>query len=357
SRAAAPVDGRISAKALAALDPTTTVLVDQAGVTLDPANADATLARSAQGQTLALTDDAAAQGGPGPTPATDALAMRQRILSEAALRSVDGDANPLVVSLPDTWDPGPDWTSADFFRGLDRPWTRLESLGTGDTAATSVAYPRTAAKAQIDQRQVDSAKEVARAGRVYADALTEPGNLAEAFRRLALEGTSYHARGDASSVRDADDEVRAVHDRLAGIRVVGSPFVTMSGGSGSFVVTLVNDLARPVKIGLAASTSNADLKITAPRKSVVLPAGQRTTVRVEASSRQTGVRAVTLTPVTQDGARVGTPIRFTVRSSQVSSLVWGVMAGAFALLVVTIARRAIKRGLHRDNTPPRPAED
>jgi hypothetical protein len=128
--------------------------------------------------------------------------------------------------------------------------------------------------------------------------------------------------------------------------VVGSSFVTMSGGSGTFVVTLVNDLDERVRVGLTATTDSSRLTI-APHEPVTLLAKQRTTVRMAATSSGIGVREATLTPVTTKGDAIGTPISFSVRSSQVGILIWAIMAAGVALLVVMIARRWIKRGLSR----------
>ena len=54
--------------------------------------------------------------------------MRQRILSEAALRLTQAGRPPLVVVFPPTWRPptGPDY--AAFFDGLDVNWMRLTAL-------------------------------------------------------------------------------------------------------------------------------------------------------------------------------------------------------------------------------------
>ncbi len=50
------------------------------------------------------------------------------------------------------------------------------------------------------------------------------------------------------------------------------------------------------------------------------------------------------------GDEVGTPISFSVRSSQVGILIWAIMGAGMALLVVMIVRRWVKRGLGRRST-------
>ena len=185
---------------------------------------------------------------------------------------------------------------------------------------------------------------------VYADALTEPDGAVDGYTRLALQSTSYHARNDRlGAVLDAERLRQDISDSLRGIRVVGSPFVTMSGKTGNFVVTLVNDLDQRVRVGIRARTNSSLLSIDTPN-TVTLPPKQRTTVRLSAASSGIGVREVTLVPITDKGDEVGTPISFSVRSSQVGILIWAIMGAGMALLVVMIIRRWVKRGLSRRST-------
>lgn len=344
--AALPADGHLPQSALSSLDSDTAVVLDDTAV---PGRRSRWTTTS--GQPLVVADAGAADGGPGPTSPTQALAMRQRIASEAALRAMSGSEAPLVVALPARWDPGKRWPAADFFGALELPWLQLSGVDTMGAAPTRtrLSYPADRAAAEIGGRQVAATSNAIRAAGTYADALTTPDEVIDSFTRQALEGASYHARTDpGTSLEESVDLARSIRDRLSGIRVVGSSFVTMSGGSGSFVVTLVNELRYPVRVGLRAHADSTDLKISTPPP-VVLPPGQRTTVRLGAKASDIGVRRVRLTPVTREGDAVGTPVTFSVRSSQVSSLIWGVMIAGGTLLVVMIVRRAVKRGLRREN--------
>ena len=67
------------------------------------------------GHEVVLTSTGAEAGGPGPTASHDPLALRQRLLSEAALRLEADDTAPLVVTLPTVWR-GED--AASFFTDL-----------------------------------------------------------------------------------------------------------------------------------------------------------------------------------------------------------------------------------------------
>jgi len=254
------------------------------------------------------------------------------------------------VTLPPGWNPGRDWQQAHLFAALDQPWLRLGGLPARSDAApllTDLPYPARQRRAEITNAMVAAAQGVVNGATVYADALTEPDGAVDGYTRLALQSTSFHARKDRlGAVLDAKSIQRDIDDNLAGIRVVGSPFVTMSGTSGNFVVTLVNDLDQRVRVGIRARTNSSLLKIDTP-DTVTLPPKQRTTVRLSAASSGIGVREVTLVPITDQGDEVGTPISFSVRSSQVGILIWAIMGVGMALLVVMIIRRWVKRGLSR----------
>ena len=350
--ALAPADGLLPSSALDTLEQATTdqdpvvLLSDEAPPRSDNGSGPRRAAPS--GAPIVLADSAASGGGPSPGPTTSALAERQRIVSEAALRAQAGDRDPLVVSLPADWDPGPDWQDADFFGGLDRPWLSLMPLDTSGGAATlrSLRYPASAARAELGQQQLAAIRSLRSTSDRYVDTLTRPAATAQQLQHLVLESASYHTRGDATAPARARALTAGLDDRLARVKVVGSDFATLSGGSGSIVVTLVNDLDQTARIGVAVRSSS-DLRITAPGPVTLLP-GQRTTVPLSASSENNGVRAVVVTPVTPEGQPIGTPMRFSVRSSQVSLLVWGVIGAGGLLLVVMIVRRAIRRGLHRE---------
>jgi hypothetical protein len=125
------------------------------------------------------------------------------------------------------------------------------------------------------------------------------------------------------------------------VEVTGTDFVTLSGASGSLTVTLVNGLAQPITVGLRARTDSPDVKIETP-KPVSMQAGQRTTLRLKVASTL-GVHEVTLEPVTTEGQAAGTPLTFSLRTSQVGKLIWYIIVAGGVLLAVMVVRRIALR--------------
>lgn len=306
--------------------------------------------RTTSEQGLVFTDAQASSGGPAPTDPLDTLALRQRIVADAAIRASEGAGGPMVVELPADWDPGASWRSARFFSSLDLPWLDLVTIGssTGDpvtpTFDAALGYPASERKLEIGTANIAAAGDLVQTGLVMNQLLRTTNQVEHTLGGAALAAVSYQARTDQSLARDQvldlDGRMRS---RLDAVEVTGTDFVTLSGGSGTVAVTLVNRMEQPITVGISPSTGSSGVRIETPDPLEMAP-GQRTVLRLKANASSIGVHQVTLTPVTKSGAALGTPLTFSIRTSQVGTLIWIVLAGGGGLLVVMIGRR-ILRGL------------
>jgi hypothetical protein len=342
--AVAPATGWLDDEALRSIADGTMVLVSD-----HAAPRTRTHWRTPEQQDLVFTDEQASAGGPGPTDPLEALALRQRIVADAALRAQEGSTSPMVVELPDDWDPGTHWQAADFFEGLNQPWLDLVPLGRAPAGTTptfdaALGYSAAERHDEIGLANVSATRALSTTANVLGDLLRSTNDIRHGLNGIALEAVSYHARRDPVNARN---QVLAVNttmrDRLGKVAVVGTDLSTLSGGSGTLTVTLVNGLDQPITVGIQPRTSSPDVRIAATKPLDLAP-GQRTVVRLRAKASSIGVHEVTLTPVTADGAELGTPLVFTLRTSQVGKLIWGILVGGGGLLVVMILRR-IRRGL------------
>jgi hypothetical protein len=343
-----PDTGYLPTQALDAIDPRTPVVLTGAAV---PAAAGPALGQDA-GAPVVLTDPDAASGGPGPSSRLSALAVRQRLLSEAALHALSAARDqPLVVQLPPYWDPGPDWADARFFRGLDQPWLQLVDLPTVVAGATraaggvvaSTAYPESERRAQVPESNLAVTRDLTDAGKVFARLLTRNDTVDQVLARMAMLASSLPARRDPGLARyltrGATEHVRS---QLAEVRVEGPEFVMMSGESGPIQVTLVNHLPQSVTVGLRITTPGSSLRID-PVRPVTLGPGRRTSVRLEAQSGDIGVHAVKLATTDSQGVPLGPTTQFSVRTSHVSTVIWVLMAVGGALLLAAIVVRLVRR--------------
>ncbi|HEX4189442.1 MAG TPA: DUF6049 family protein [Marmoricola sp.] len=304
--------------------------------------------RTSDHQDLVFTDQQAASGGPGPTAPLDALALRQRILSDAALRIGEHSTTPLVVELPDDWDPGPNWPLSDFFGSLDQPWVTLVPITPGSDGSTptfdaALGYPTSVRRAEVSNDSVSVARNLLATASIFNGLLRSTNDVAHDLGGIAFDAVSENARHDQVSTRaDVDATNTRMRAELGKVQVTGTDFVTLSGGTGTLAVTLVNGLDQPVTVGLRASASTDDVRI-APVTPLKMEPGQRTVIRLKANASKVGVTQVVLSPVTAGGTPLGTPLTFRLRTSQVGDLIWIVLLAGAALLVVMIARRIARR--------------
>ncbi|MCW2753822.1 MAG: hypothetical protein JWQ32_1233 [Marmoricola sp.] len=341
--AVAPPDGWLDDASLSSIQPETVVLVSD-----HAAPRTRTIWRTGKSQNLVFTDAKASTGGPGPTDPLAPLALRQQIISDAALSTQDPSGGPLVISLPAGWDPGTDWQQSNFFAGLDVPWLNLVGLDPSAAAGTPtiaapLGYPTSARRQEVRNANVKVAQSLVTTGNVLNRLLRSTNTVGHAVPGFALDSVSYHARGDQLAARNqaaaTNDDLRAT---MAKVGVLGTDFVTLSGGSGTLAVTLVNGLDQPITVGISARTSTGDVHIE-PIKPIKMAAGEHTVLRLRADASSIGVTEVTLVPVTSNGQAAGTPLTFSLRTSQVGNLIWGVLAAGALVLVILVGRRIRQR--------------
>jgi len=334
-------NGFLDDAALALVDPTTTALVSDRSVSRGQAPSVASYA----GRRLILYSAKAATGGPGPDDPLAPIAMRQRILSEAALRMTEPGRQPLVVVFPPGWTP-PD--GAAFFDGIDVNWMQLTTLADATPqlgrplAADRFDYPSWQANHEVDDEAFAAVSALGDEADRLQGVLAEPSDVAARIRGEALGNLSYFARRDAVRSQLATVNTSGwVRARLRSISVAAPRRVILSSNSGTFSVTITNGLDEPVAVRIEA-TSTPPMTITGP-DAVRLEAGSATTVLLEASTDKLGVHDVTIALTDEAGNPLGSTDQLPVRAAAVSQVIWLIMGAAVALLLVAIVTRLVRR--------------
>ena len=338
TRVVSPPEGRIVGDTLAHLPRDTDVLLTDSGV----ADADSVVNRVGVHPVL-LTSSAALQGGPGPAPPQSSLALRQRVLAEAAVRVLD-DQQPLLLELPSELQHP---LHPSFFNGLDVPWLRLTTL----SGATAVSPHRLDASAlrkpspdepQLGARVYDAAADVLLSSDTLQSVL--PGNHV-LQRRLFEEATGNASYTAAETPYLALTRMRGtdtwIHDNLDEIALSAPQSLTLASDSGRFSAIVSNDLDVPVEVRVRA-TADREATITGPEK-VQLPPHGRTSVLMHASTHARGVLNVTLELTNLEGQPLGAHDTFPMRAEQVSKLIWVIIGVGVALLFTAIAVRLTRR--------------
>ncbi|MGZ4450898.1 MAG: DUF6049 family protein [Nocardioides sp.] len=334
--------GYLSPAGIRMVDPGDTILLADRAI-----GGDAPAVAHTAGHRLVTTSVAAASGGPGPGDRLDPLAERQRILSEAALRTLGHTPapTPLVVLLPHDWQP---LDTRGFFKGLDAPWLDLTTLtGASSVPTTGVRldrlrYPQRQARRELTPQSFTAADALIDAGRTLQSVLSQNEDVARTVADEALAGTSYSARLHPDTSLAAADRARAViDDQLASITVDAPSAVTLSSASGKFAATITNGLDQPVRVHVNAMVDQP-MEVEGPRVVDIGPHGHNT-VLLTARTDQAGVHNVTLVVTDVEGRPLGSTVQLPIRSVQVSNVIWVILGSGVLLLFGAIAVRLVRR--------------
>lgn len=298
------------------------------------------------GARVVLNSAAAVTGGPGPDDPLAGVAVRQRILGEAAVRLLSADPQPLVVALPSGWVPG---APTEFFDGLDVGWLDLTTVGDiaeapAETLAVQrVDYPDSEAILELGPEDFAAATDLAVAGATLQNVLTLNDRVGETVLKQSLDTVSYAARTDPIASRAAAYAARSwIGERLGAVTVDAPTAVILSSGSGRFAATVTNELDQPVTVHLAAEADRS-MRLRLPRAGVDLAAGARTTVLVSASSDSVGISNVTLRVTDSAGTPLGSADDLPIRSNRVSNVIWVIIGTGVGLLLLAIVVRLLRR--------------
>jgi hypothetical protein len=344
--AVSPPSGLLSDAALALVsgeDPTV-LLSSEAlpGEEGDPA----TLPTAAEvaGVPVGVYDLGVATGGPGPNDRLAPVALRQRMLAEAAIRAATGDERPLLVNLPGDFDPGS--SSGDFFTGLDRPYVDLGALvQTGPDEPTrldALDYPQRQEERELSAGNLDTAQQLVDAGEVLDRLLPDNDTISARVLREALAASSYQVRDNADTAGlTAQQSVVWITSRLEKVTISAPPFVILSSGAGPFAVTVSNGLDHRVRLRILART-DGELVIRAP-ETIALEAGASRTINLSAKADSIGVHPVQLVTTDDQGTPLGSEAEISIRSNKVGRIIWVVMGAGVGILFLAIAIRLIRR--------------
>ncbi len=392
----APPSGFLTAAEVAALEE-----VDPESVLLgsdDMVEGVAPSLASVDGRPVVLASSGAGSGGPAPTDPLSSLALRQRILSEAALRLVDADEasaalaataavtgdvtsavtsdtapgadpdpdgpgredtdrsdalapapavdpEPLVVVMPDDWVAR---SGTTFFAGLRGAGLQLAPLtGAGDQDGVSLradqlVEPPGGTPGPLDAGVFSAAAGLRRSGATLQNLLTRNSRVASVVAGEALTTLGYDLRTDPATARDRSRAAQAwIRDRLGAVTIDAPPGITLSGATGDFSATVVNGLDEPVTVGVEAVVDGG-ITVRTPDPVEIGP-DARTTVLIETSDTAPGVHNVDLRVVDLDGRALPATDSVPIRSAQVSNVIWVILATGVGLLFAAILLRAVRR--------------
>lgn len=296
------------------------------------------------GHPLVVGSTAAASGGPGPGDRTDAVSLRQRIVSQAALRR--GTGRPLVVVLPDSWAP-PESPTAFVRPLISSSWLEPVSVteaisgqASTDVSTSRLNYPAHEKKSHISPSRLSAANGLIRSGNILQRVLAHNSTVAAVVAEEAMTTTSYAARGHDTG---AAAQAAAVIDAgLRRITVEVPPKVILSNmKGGKFQVWVHNGFNETVTVRLRAA-SDRRLRVSSSEP-IQLDPNSRTSEMLSASVVDAGTHTAQILVSDVDGTPLGGSAYLPIRPAQVSSVIWWFVGTGCALLFAAIAVRLTRR--------------
>lgn len=274
-----------------------------------------------------------------------ALALRQRIASRAALGLLGGGTRRIVVLPSATFDPGNEWARAQFHDVFDARWVRPVTadavLAKARPWTSRIALPPRANQRPIAAEQVEAAARIVDSGRTVSELLGDDEGRDIFYAQSAALAASQEWRAARTrGVQHAEAQADAVERILDRVSVSASSFVTLSGSSGRFPITITNSLSTPVTVGVRFTADDASSRI-ADIEPQQISARQSVTITVSADVGQATTTTFTAALVTAGGSELSEPARFTVRSSVVGRVIWLFLGLTLLLVVFAVVRRVI----------------
>ncbi len=337
--AVAGSNGFLPPEALYVLEGGETVILSDAALSREDPVTSAVI----EGREVLFASSAVARGGPRPGAQRSEIALRQRLLAEAAVRLLFHDRTPLLVVLPGDWQPD---NPSSFWSGLDPDWLELtdtDDLGTGpDVAAEEIITPVEQELTALDPENFEASRALNEVGRRLDNVLPRNDRVASQTFDEALTSISYAQRDRAPEARiDTLESAGWIERRLARIRVRAPRGVTLSSATGSFPTLVTNQLDHPVRVMLEAiSLGDVRVETSAPLE---LAAGSRQTVLLNADAGSPGVHYVRIRVTDENGNPLGAARRVAIRSAEVSQVIWVILGLGVGLLFVAIAIRVVRR--------------
>ncbi|QCX28987.1 hypothetical protein [Nocardioides jishulii] len=339
-------DGRLTRLAVETSPDAAVVLLGERGLTTDEGPLPTT--GTVLGHDFAATSAGISRGGPGPGPASTAVGVRQRVVSEAVLRELAGDRTPLVVLPPTGWDAAD--AGEELFAALQTRRFRMRPLGTllaqadGPTlGARSLVHTDDDRAAQVPRTQIDAALELVDRAGVLESVLTNPSGFDLQVRDTAWSDLANQTRRrPALAMEEIAAGVDHVDDLLGSITVSGPDSARLSG-DGTIGATVANDLDVSVTVDVAV-TSTGDVRVEVPNP-VTIPSSSRRRLLLPTSTGREGVQSLTLRVTDAEGEALGSRTTVQVRASETSGLLWLIVGSGAIVLFGTIILRLRRRGL------------
>jgi len=274
----------------------------------------------------------------------------QRFLAETsllALATPKGSTYRVVAALPRDLDVAAT-TSELLHPPAAASWVTTKSLdevtaGNAPRYTGTLRYPKASRDQELSLGIVEAVRQLLDRSATLVDIAGDRENASAIWRRAALRGTSIAWRTDPSTgLALVNADAGLLDSQLGGVKLSVPLLVTLTGSSGSFPVTVNNQLNIPVTVYIRITSPDTGIVDPGAVQKVEVDAKRRVTSRFTANSGRGGVVRLTAHLVTPDGQPLGGGTAFTIRVTQYGIVGWVILGVGVALLMATAVYRQIR---------------
>lgn len=278
----------------------------------------------------------------------------QRVIAETAMIASELPSGPprSVLVLPSRrWDPDP--------VALERLVTVLPSaawakpVGLTEMAAApppevdraALTYPPAQRQAELPRGYLAAVSNYRASVGLFSSILTDPQQYVPTLRRsvMLLESSWWRGRSGRSARQDVESAYLA---RLRGrVRVQPASF-TFSSRSGTFAVTVANELEQPVLVTLQLDPLTPRLQLEPVTGKPIGP-GQKQQVEVSAHALAPGPVTVEASLRTPNGSPYGDPVSLHISITEYGTVALFITVAAAGVLFLAAGIRVVRRVMRR----------
>ncbi|WP_162606263.1 DUF6049 family protein [Jiangella asiatica] len=300
--------------------------------------------------------DALTDAGAIDDPQAAAVDLRQRWLAETAMVAMaaaaeDVEPSLLVAAPPVRWRPDPAVALSVIETWTTIPWVETFDVSQLDQTGERESFtPDPAEDANLlPAANVDATAALHEDAAHYASLLADDDGVTDALTLATLRSASTGWRDDpvagAAYAAAITDDLDAQFSRIT---VTVPESVTLSSRTGSFPLTITNELSEPVNVTLDIHSTNVDrLRVEEVEPTLVQP-GERQQVTVTAEAAANGRVPIAVRLTTADGTPIGPAQPTIVNATDYGTIGWIIVGAAGALFAAAIVRRTLRKG-HRDD--------
>ncbi len=288
----------------------------------------------------------------------------QRYLAETLMiqSETPGQQRSIVVTPARRWDPSLGYATHLLTDTGRVPWIQPSTLPAAaaapiDTTITrQLNYPRREQRRELPTGYVDSLTRVAGDINQLAAILNNGAPLVRQADETVLQGLSSAWRGHIDDAEDYESELSgSITHTIDQVHIAsgsGNP-ITLTSSSGTFPITIANNLDQPVRVRLRIGT-NGHAAITGQNTVQEIPPRTQIAVDLRAKVYTSGqfpitARLVTPGPGSQPYGRQ--VVTLYMRSTAYGIVALLISGGALVVLLVAVAVRLTRRALRARRSP------